>query len=144
MAGYIKFLSFSEKLITGDHDWNTHTYKLALTNTAPTTDQVSFNLASHPTPTAAAGYPAVSNGGAQLTLTVARSVGTTTVSADQVVFTATAGGIGPFRYAILYNATNNFLVAYWDYATSITLQEGETFTVKFNNTHPAGLILSLT
>jgi hypothetical protein len=63
-----------------------------------------------------------------------------------VVFTATAGGIGPFRYAILYNDTAtspaDALIAFWDYASSVTLADTETFTVKFNNTTP-GTIFTL-
>lgn len=146
MASYVKFLDFTEKLIRGQHDWDNHEYKLALTADTPNNGQESFTPGSlhRPPQTAAFGYP---SGGATLTpspLTVAESGGTTTISANQVVFTALAGGIGPFRYAILYNATNSNLVAYWDYgSTPITLQEGETFTVKFNNTTP-GIILSLT
>ena len=69
--------------------------------------------------------------------------GTTTVSGTQVVFTATAGGIGPFRYVILYNDTAtspaDALIGWWDYASSITLADTETFTVKFSNTTPGAI-----
>lgn len=144
MATYNKFQDFSEQLIRGVHDWDAHTFKIALTNTAPTATQVSLDtVTNHPAPAAANGYPA---GGTATTISISETTGTTTVSGTQVVFTATAGGIGPFRYAILYNdsATSpvDALVAWWDYASSITLADTETFTVKFSNTTP-GAILTL-
>jgi hypothetical protein len=72
--------------------------------------------------------------------------GTTTVQGTQVVFTASGGSIGPFRYAILYNDTAtspaDALIGWWDYGSSITLADTETFTVKFNNASP-GTIFTL-
>ena len=48
-----------------------------------------------------------------------------------MVITATAGGIGPFRYVLLYNdtSTDDQLIGYWDYGSSISLADGETFTI---------------
>lgn len=143
MATYNKFQDFSEQLVRGVHDWDLHTFKIALTNTAPAVTDTSWNVTSHPAPAAANGYTA---GGTATTIAVSEATGTTTVTGTQVVFTATAGGIGPFRYAILYNdsATSpaKAPVAFWDYASSLTLADTETFTVKFNNTTP-GTIFTL-
>lgn len=143
MATYNKFQDFSEQLIRGVHDWDAHTFKVALTNTAPVATQTTWNTTDHPAPAAANGYTA---GGTTTTISISETTGTTTVQGTQVVFTATAGGIGPFRYAILYNdsATSpaDAAVAWWDYGSSITLADTETFTVKFNNTTP-GTILTL-
>lgn len=143
MATYNKFQDFSEQLVRGVHDWDAHTFKIALTNTAPTAAQTTWNVTDHPAPAAANGYTA---GGTATTIAVSETSGTTTVTGTQVVFTATAGGIGPFRYAILYNDTAtspaDAAVAYWDYASSVTLADTETFTVKFNNTTP-GTIFTL-
>jgi hypothetical protein len=144
MATYTKFLDFSEQLIRGVHDWDAHTFKVALTNTLPVNTQTSLDtVTNNPAPAAANGYAA---GGTATTITIAEVTGTTTVSGTQVVFTATAGGIGPFRYAILYNDTAtspaDALIAWWDYASSITLADTETFTVKFSNATP-GAILTL-
>lgn len=143
MATYNKFQDFSEQLVRGVHDWDANTFKIALTNTAPTATQTTWNLTDHPAPAAANGYTA---GGTATTIAVSETTGTTTVTGTQVVFTATAGGIGPFRYAVLYNdsATSpaDAAVAYWDYGSSVTLADTETFTVKFNNTTP-GTIFTL-
>lgn len=139
MATFNKFQDFSEQLSRGVHDFDAHTFRVALTNTAPTATQTSLDtVTNHPAPAAANGYSATTT-----TISISETTGTTTVSGTQVVFTATAGGIGPFRYAILYNdsATSpaDALIGWWDYASSITLNDTETFTVKFSNTSPGAI-----
>lgn len=137
MATQNKFQDFVEQLEKGVHVFGTHTFKVALTNTAPVATQTTWNTTDHPAPAAANGYPA---GGATTTTAVSESGGTSTVTGTQVVFTATAGGIGPFRYAVLYNDTAtspaDAAVSWCDYGSSITLADTETFTVKFNNASP--------
>mgnify|MGYP001559489013 CR=1 FL=1 len=137
MATYNKFQDFSEQLTRGVHDWDLHVFKVALTDTAPVATQTTWNITDHPAPVAANGYTA---GGTATTISISEVTGTTTVQGTQVVFTATAGGIGPFRYAILYNdsATSpaDAAVAWWDNGSSITLNDTQTFTVKFNNATP--------
>lgn len=138
MATYNKFQDFVEQLLRGVHDWDAHTFKVALTNTAPTATQVSLDtVTNHPPPAAANGYTA---GGNTTTITVSEASGVgKIVGTDPTTWTATAGGIGPFRYAILYNDTAtspaDALVAWWDYGSSITLASGETFTVDFDATN---------
>ena len=144
MAAFNKFQDFTEQLVRGKHDWDDHTFKIALTNTLPVSSQVSLDTTTnHPSPTAGAGYVA---GGSATTITLSEVSGTTTVQGTQVVFTASGGSIGPFRYAILYNdsATDpvDALIGWWDYGSSITLSDSETFTVKFNNASP-GTIFTL-
>src|SRR5574337_408021 len=116
MAAATKFQDFSEQLIRGVHDWDAHTYKVMLTNTAPVaTNTVKADLTEI---SAGNGYTA---GGSATTITVSETGGTTTVSGTEVVFTAT-GAVGPFRYAVLLNdtaATKN-LVQFWDYGSSVT------------------------
>lgn len=138
MAAYNKFQDFAEQVAKSVHNFASHVYKVALTNTAPVATQVSLDtVTNHPPPAAANGYTA---GGTATTVTTSETGGTMTIQGTQVVFTATAGGIGPFRYAILYNDTAtspaDALVAWWDYGSSITLADTETFTVKFNNASP--------
>jgi hypothetical protein len=56
---------------------------------------------------------------------------------NDVVFTASGGAMGPFRYAVLYDDTptspTDPLIQYWDYGAAVTLQVGETFTVDFGS-----------
>jgi len=142
MATYNKFQDFVEQLAKGKHDFSAHTFKVALTNTLPVNTQTSFDaVTNHAAPAAANGYAA---GGSATTVTTSEASGTMTISGTQVVFTATPGGIGPFRYAVLYNdsATSpaDALIAWWDYGSSITLNDTETFTVKFNNASPGTIM----
>lgn len=135
MATYVKFQPFVENQLLLAIDWNADTFKVGLTNTAPTvsTDDFYNDITEI---TAANGYSA---GGTATTITASRSGGTAKIVGSDVVFTASGGTIGPFRYAVLYKATGvtstSPLVAYWDYGSSVTLNSGETFTVDFDATN---------
>jgi hypothetical protein len=132
MAAFNKYFFFIDELSKAGHNLATCVYKLALTNTAPTqaTDTV-WNTTVAPAPVAANGYTA---GGNTITTTSATTTaGVMKVILVDTVFTATAGGIGPFRYAILYNSSaTNKVVGYYDYGSSITLNATDTFTVDFD------------
>lgn len=143
MATFNKFQDFSEQLTKGVQNFGTDSYKVALSNSAPTATNTA--LADITQISGTNGY---TTGGTATTVTVAEVSGTTTVSGTQVVFTASGGSMGPFRYVVLYNDTtttpvNKPLVGWWDYGSSITLADTETFTVKFSNTSP-GAIFTLT
>ena len=132
MASFVKFNKFLEQLAEGGYNLGSDDLKFALTNTAPTpaTDTVFDPITKHPPPAAANGY---TEGGHAATIdSSTESGGTYTLACTtDVVITATAGGIGPFRYVILYDDTNatDMLIGYWDYGSSITLASGETFTI---------------
>ena len=133
MASYVKFEVFSENLAEKVHNLDTDTLMVMLTNTAPNaaTNTVKADITEI---SAGNGYTA---GGADTTNATSRSGGTTTVTAVDVVWTASGGTIGAFRYVVLYNDTPTSpadpLIAYWDYGSSITLNAGETFTVDFGS-----------
>lgn len=134
MATYNKFLQFTKDLIDGHQLLATDTYKVMLTNSAPVnTNTIKGNLTDI---SAGNGYSA---GGTASTITNSTSSGTAKATATDVVFTASGGTIGPFRYAVLYNDTQTSpakpLVAWFDYGSSITLADGETFTVDFDGTN---------
>lgn len=139
MAAFNKFNDFSEQLTNGTQNFASDTYKVALSNTAPTASNAA--LADITQISAGNGY---TSGGTATTVAVSETSGTTTVTGTQVVFTASGGSIGPFRYVVLYNDTtstpvNKPLVGWWDYGSSITLADGETFTIKFSNTSPGAI-----
>ena len=143
MATFNKFQDFSEQLVNGAQNFTSDTYKVALSNSAPVATNTA--LANITQISAGNGY---TSGGTATTISVSETTGTTTVSGTQVVFTASGGSIGPFRYVVLYNDTtttpvNKPLVGWWDYGSSITLADTETFTVRFSNTSP-GAIFTLT
>lgn len=129
MAAFNKFNSFVQELGKGSHNFSSHTVKIMLTNTAPTaTNAVKADLTDI---TAGNGYTA--GGTAIGSLTWTNSSGTSTLGGANVVFTASGGSIGPFRYAAAYNDTQTSpakpLVGWWDYGSAVTLNSGETLTV---------------
>ncbi len=132
MASFLKFNKFSQSLCKGLFgDMESDTLKFALTNTGPTaaTDVLFDVVTAHPPPAAANGY---TTGGHAATISGSAETGGvyTLATTTDVVITATAGGIGPFRYVILYDTAGTLpLIGYWDYGSSITLAFGETFTI---------------
>jgi hypothetical protein len=127
-----KYYSFIDELSKAGHQLATDVFKLALTNTAPTqaTDTI-WSAAVYPPPAAANGY---TTGGNTLTTTSGTTVaGVFKLVLVDSVFTAAGGNIGPFRYAILYNSTkSNKLIGYYDYLSSITLADTDSFTADFD------------
>lgn len=145
MVAYNKFQDFVEQLCTIVHNFTAagHVMKIFLTNEAPlVTDTLKADMVEI---AAGNGYTA---GGEDTQNTLAEATGTATVTGTKVVWTAAGGTIGPFRYVVLYNDTAtaplDALVSWWDRGSSLTLQDGETFTVKFNNGDPTGDIFTLT
>jgi len=131
MAVFNKFNQFAKDLVDGKHQFSTHVFKIMLTNTAPvSTNQVKADLTEI---AAGSGYTA---GGTATTIGTAVSGGLAKATGTDVVFTASGGSIGPFRYAVLYNDTQTTpadpLVGYWDYGAPITLAATESLTVVFD------------
>ena len=129
MSSFVKYNCFVENLAEKVHNLGSDTLKVALTNTAPNaaTNTVLADIAEI---SGGNGYTAGGNQTSQVSSS--QTGGTyTLVSSDPSTWTASGGSIGPFRYAVLYNATASGgpLIGYWDYGSSITLGIGETFTV---------------
>jgi len=133
MATWNKYNQFVEDLCTGKHDLTAagNVVKMMLTNTAP-------NAATHVVKadvveiSAGNGYVA---GGVDTQNGMTESGGVATVTAVDIVWTAAGGSIGPFRYAVAYNDTQASpvkpLIGWYDYGSSITVLDTETFTVDF-------------
>lgn len=130
MATFNKFNSFVEAVAEKAHNLGSDTLKVMLTNSAPgASDTQKSDLTEI---SAGNGYTA---GGTAATISSSsQTSGTYKLVLADVVFTASGGTIGAFRYAVLYNdtASNDELIGYWDYGSSITLADGETLTVDFD------------
>lgn len=135
MAAYNKFQDYVDQLNRGVHNWASHTFKAAFTNSAPVaTNTILANITQI---SAANGYSA---GGVTLdTVTLSEASGTAKVTIADEVFTASGGSVGPFRYVVIYNDTAtspaDALVCWYDYGSSITLADTETFTLDFDATN---------
>ena len=129
MPIYNKFQDFSEQFGKGIHHLQAagDILKVYLTNNAPSTadDAIKADLLGI---AEEYGYAPAD---AQNDYTEVAGIGTLTCV--DIVFTAAGGSFGPFRYAVLYNdtAVNDNLIAWWDYGSSITVLNGQTFTVDF-------------
>ncbi len=133
MASYNKFNSFVENVAEKVFNLGSDTLKFMLTNSAPlATNSVLSDLTEI---TAHNGYSA--GGTAASISSSSQSSGTYKLVLGDVVFTASGGTIGPFRYVVLYDdtAVSDQLIGWWDYGSSITLQDGETFTVDCDATN---------
>lgn len=136
MAAYNKFEQFVEDLGSGFHQLHAagHTLKVYLSNATPSAsaDAVKADLAEI---TAQNGYPA---GGTDVQNDFTQTSGTASLVGTDVVWTASGGSFGPFRYVVLYNDSQTSpvdpLIAWWDYGSAISINDGETFTVDFGAT----------
>ena len=121
------FNSFKEALAEKIHNLGSDTLKFMLTNTAPSlANTVKTDITEI---SAGNGYTA---GGTAVTVTSSAQVGGTySLVLAACTFTAAGGGIGPFRYIVLYNdtATNDELIGYVDYGTAYTLPDTQPFTL---------------
>lgn len=129
MATFNKINSFVENLAEKFIDLSGAGLTIALTNTAHTAiwdeladlTQISYTNCS------------------SRVLTVSSSSqtsGTYKLVIADLILTAT-GTVGPFRYIYIYDdlSTNDKLIAYYDYGSSITLNSGDTFTIDFDATN---------
>lgn len=133
MAAFNKFQGFVEAVCEKKHDLGADTFFVQLMNTAPdaAADFIETDL---PADLATAnGY---TSGGVTCGTAVssAQSAGTYKLTIADKVITAAGGAIGPFRYAVLLNntAASKDLIAYFDYGSSITLNDTESLTIDFD------------
>jgi hypothetical protein len=134
MVAFVKFDDFNEQLLLGKHLLGAadHVIKAMLTNTAPnaTTNTVKTDITEI---TAGSGYVA---GGTDIQNAVTQTGATSQMTGVDVTWTASGGSFGPFRYVILYNDTQTTpakpLLGYYDYGSSISINDTESFTLDFS------------
>jgi len=130
MATYTKFQPFVEKLAEKAHNLGSDQLVVALTNTAPSaTDGVLADLTE-------ISYTNCSSRNITTTSS-AQTSGTYKLVLTDLTLTASGGSVGPFRYVAIYNdtATNDELIGYYDYGSSITLADTETLLIDFDGTN---------
>ena len=127
MATFVKVNSFVEAVAEKVHNLGSDTLTIALTNTSHTSTWTQLSDLTQVSYTNCSARAITTTSSAQTT-------GTYKLVLADLVLTASGGTVGPFRYVYIYNdtATNDELIAYWDYGSSITLADGETFTVDFD------------
>ena len=130
MAVFNKFQDFIEQLGLKNHNLNTDTLKVFLTNEQPLVgDTVKGDMAE----VTSADYPA---GGQDSQNTYTESGGTGSCVGVDITWTAATATLGPFKFAVLYNNTGatKYLVGWWEYTTNLTLAIGESFKTDFGAT----------
>lgn len=127
MATFTKFEKFIEALAEKKHNLGSDQLKIALSNSAPNAatagvladiSEIAYtNLSSRNVTTSSS----------------AQTSGTYKLTLADLTLTA-SGNVATFRYAILYNdtATDDDLIAYFDYGSSINMVNGENLLVDFD------------
>jgi hypothetical protein len=141
---YVKILDFVEQLGLREHQLNTDTHRVALTNSTPlNTNTILSNITQ------------IANGNGYVTLgedaqnTWAETAGTATCTATAITWTSSGAGMATFQHCVYYsNQTNvtlvNPLICFWTRAAgALTLAVGETFTLKFNSLTGAQPVFTL-
>lgn len=129
MATFSKVNAFVENLAEKKIDLGSDQLKIALTNTAHTSTwsqlsdltQISYDNLDGENP---------------LNITTSSSAqtdGTYKLVLADLTLTAT-GEVGPFRYIYIYSdtSTDDKLIGYYDFGSSLTLQTGDTFKIDFS------------
>lgn len=132
MATFSKFDCFVEDLAEKVHNLGSDTLKVALTNSAPSAANTVLANITEITYTNLSARTLTTTSSSQTS-------GLYKLVIQDLVLTAT-GAVGPFRYVVIYNdtAASKNLIGYADYGSSITMANGETFTLDFDGS--AGLL----
>jgi hypothetical protein len=142
MATKIEIQDFRDQLARGVHNFGSHTFRIACSNTAIT---VGMTMLSEITAISLANITGGVN--PAVTVTAVEAAGTMTISGNAVTLTASGGAVPTFRYYALYNDTAtspvDALVLAWDHGSAVTLALNETFKISFNSTDVAGTILTI-
>jgi hypothetical protein len=144
MPAFVEPDILSEDIANKVHDFNSDTFRWALSNTAPVLG-TTFLLSNVTQISSGNGYTQVSDGAGgvgaagvagPVTVNFSRSGQTTTVATTAVRLDAT-GAVGPFQYLILINDTPtsplNPVVGWVTLTSAITMANTDTFTIPASN-----------
>jgi len=132
VVSFNKFQPFVEDLAEKVYNLGSDQLKISLTNTVPVntnrivgdlTEITYTNLSSRNVTTSSS----------------AQTSGTYKLVCADLVLTSSGGSTGPLRYVVLFDDTPTSpadpLIGWWDYGSSITLNDGETLTIDFDGTN---------
>jgi|SRR5665213_151062 len=128
---YNKFNQFVADIANKNCNLGSDTLKVMLTNTLPVATNSQYSDISGTEVANGNGY---TTGGVAASITSSmQTSGTYKLVLGQPVITAT-GAVGPFRYAVLYDSTptTKTLIGWFDYGSSISLANTDTFTIAFD------------
>jgi len=132
MATFNKFNQFVEDVAHGVHDLETDQIVVALcasANAPVATNTVLANLTE-------IAYTNLSSRNVTTTSS-AETSGTYKLTLTDLVLTASGGSVAAFRYIVLYNDTPTTpadpLIGWYDYGSSLTLNDTETLTIDFDD-----------
>lgn len=140
MATFNKFNSFVEALAEKVHNLGSDTLTVALSNTLPVAANTQL---SNITEIAYTNVVTTPNASRVIGLTSsAQTSGTYKLVLPDMTITATGGPIAAFQYVIIYNdtATNDELIGWYDYGSSLVLAQDETLLIDFDD---AGGVLTI-
>jgi hypothetical protein len=128
MASYNKFNTFVADIANKSHNLGSDQLRIALTNSAPSASDTSLQTEVSYTNLSGSNPTYIT------TTSSSQSSGTYKLILSDLVLTAT-GSVGPFRYIELYNNTASKVIGWYDYGSSISLANGDTFTIDFDGTN---------
>lgn len=131
MATFNRTNQFAEDLGKGVHVFGTHQLKVALTNTAPTAANATYAALTAPLATTNLSGATPFN---VTTTSYTQTSGVGNLVLADLTLTAT-GAVSAFRYVVLYNDTPTSpadpLIGWYDYGSSVTMANTETFVIDF-------------
>ena len=127
MAVFNKFDCFVENVAEKVHNLGSDQLTLALTNSAPVAGNTVLANITEITYTNLSTRNLTTSASSQTSGLYKLVVADTTL-------TSTGGSTGPFRYVVVYNSTaaGGPLIGWYDYASALTLNSGESLTVDFD------------
>lgn len=125
MATYNKFQPWVDYMVEGAN-LATDQFVVALTPDAPQNTYATLSQLTN--------VPSYTNLSSRniTTSSASQTGGTFSLVLNDLTLSAT-GTVGPFRYIVIYDDTvvGDPLVCWYDYGSSITMANGETFTIDF-------------
>ena len=140
MTAFTKAEGFVEHKNHGVHNLGSDQLVVALSDTAPASEGTNplVGVASNSvlTNVTEISYTNLSSRNITTTSSVHTS-GTYKLTLTDLILTASGGSVGPFRYIYIYNDTPTSpadpVIGMYDYGSSITLADSETFTIDFDD-----------